>query len=159
MKRFIQLLAAFTLTMGALAPASAFADRATRDDAVKFVGKAVAFLKANGEEKAFAAFSQSEAENGKFVDRELYIFVYDTKGFMHAIGNGNAKKMVGKGLIDFRDAEGVYLVQGLIKATEATGKGWFDYKFPNQVTKAIEAKSGYCERVADKLICSGIYRQ
>ena len=108
--------------------------------------------------KAFAAFSTPEAEGGKFIDRELYIFVYDTRGNMYAIGNGNAKKMVGKNLIDLRDADGVYLVKGLIQATEKTGKGWFDYRFPNPVTKVIEAKSGYCERVKDKLICSGIYR-
>jgi signal transduction histidine kinase len=159
MRQLIKIFSLCAMSFCLSAPTWAAGDRASREDAVNFVGKAVAFLKANGEEKAFAAFSQSEAEKGKFVERELYIFVYDTKGFMHAIGNGNAKKMVGKGLIDFRDADGVYLVQGLIKATEATGKGWFDYKFPNQITKVIEAKSGYCERVGDKLICSGIYRQ
>jgi cytochrome c len=134
-------------------------DNASVDEAVKFVSKAVTFLKANGEEKAFAAFSKSKSESGEFIDRDLYIFVYDTKGFMHAIGNGNAKKMVGKSLIEFRDADGVYLVKGLLGATEKTGKGWFDYKFPNPVSNKVEAKSGYCERVADKIICSGIYKQ
>ena len=159
MQNIKKLLSIGTLLMLSSAPAFSSADRATRDEAVAFVGKAVAFLKANGEEKAFAAFSKSQAEGGAFLDRDLYVFVYDTKGNMHAIGNGNAKKMVGKSLIDFRDGNGVYLVKGLIGVTAATGKGWFDYTFPNPVTKVVEPKSGYCERVSDKLICSGIYRQ
>jgi cytochrome c len=146
-------------TLLALSSASAFAaERATREEAVAWVERAVAYLKQHGEAKAFAAFSKTKAENGQFVDRDLYIFCYDTRGFMHCIGNGNAKNMVGKGLIGFRDADGVYLVKGLIAATAATGKGWFDYKFPNPVTEEVEPKSGYCERVGDKLICSGIYR-
>ena len=152
--RFVALLALF-----ALSGTSAFAaERATREEAVAHVDRAVAYLKQHGEAKAFAAFSKPKAENGQFVDRDLYIFCYDTRGFMHCIGNGNAKNMVGKGLIGFRDADGVYLVKGLIAATAATGKGWFDYKFPNPVTEEVEPKSGYCERVADKLICSGIYK-
>lgn len=153
--KFLSISTLVLLTAG-----SAFAagERATKDEAVTFVNKAVAYLKANGEAKAFEAFSKSKAENGEFLDRDLYVFVYDTSGKMHAIGNGNAKKMVGKELIDFRDANGVYLVKGLIAATEnATKKGSFNYHFPNPVTKNVEAKTGYCERVTDKLICSGFY--
>jgi len=153
------LLLLITFSLGWSGNSLANNERGTAEEVVTLVNKAVEFLRMNGEQKAFDEFSKSKAENGKFVTKDLYIFVYDTKGKMHAAGNGNAKKMVGKELYDFRDAEGVYFVRGLIKTTEATGKGWFSYKFPNPVTKSVEAKSSYCVRVEDKMICSGIYRK
>ena len=66
--------------------------------------------------------------------------------------------MVGKNLIDMRDTDGKYIVKGLIDVANTEGRGWFDYKWPNPVTKAIEAKSSYAEKVDDTLVDCGIYR-
>jgi cytochrome c len=157
--RFFNIRVVILLPFSIVLSAWAGEERATAEEAVRLVNRAVQYLKENGEEKAFAEFSKSKSESGSFVSKDLYIFVYDTKGRMHAAGNGNARKMVGRELYDFRDADGVYFVRGLIKVTEQTGKGWLDYKFPNPSTKTVEAKSSYCERVSDKLVCSGIYKK
>lgn len=141
---------AFTLSQGARAE-----ERGSAAEASALVKKAVAYVKANGKEKAFAEFNNPK---GQFVDRNLYIFVYDLKGTSLAIGNGNSAKMVGKDLSDMRDADGTYIIKGLIAIANAKGSGWFDYKWPNPVTKAVEAKSSYVEKLDDIMIGCGIYK-
>lgn len=141
---------------GFVSVAAVAAERGTADEANALVKKAVAYLKANGKEKAFTAFNDPK---GQFVDRDLYIFVYDMQGNNMAIGNGNAAKMVGKSLIDMRDADGKYIIKSFIETVNAKGKGWVDYKWPNPVTKGIEAKSSYVEKVDDVIVGSGVYKQ
>jgi signal transduction histidine kinase len=46
----------------------------------------------------------------------------------------------------------------MVDIAKSKGKGWVDFKWPNPVTKAVESKSGYVERVDDFLIGSGIYK-
>jgi cytochrome c len=150
LKGILVALMALTLSQGAQAE-----ERATAAQATALVKKAVAYIKANGKDKAFAEFSNPK---GQFVDRSLYIFVYDLKGTSMAIGNGNAGKMVGKNLLDMRDAEGTYLIQGLIEVAKTKGSGWFDYKWPNPVSKAIEGKSSYVEKIDDLVVGCGIYK-
>lgn len=147
---------AFTLFAGFLSAGAMAAERGTADEASALVKKAVAYLKANGKEKAFAEFNNPK---GQFADRDLYIFVYDMQGTNLAIGNGNAAKMAGKSLIDMRDADGKYIIKGFIETVNAKGKGWVDYKWPNPVTKAVEQKSSYVEKVDDMIVGSGIYKQ
>lgn len=147
---------AFTLFAAFLSTTACASERASAAEAEAMVKKAVAFLKANGKEKSFAEFSNPK---GQFVDRDLYIFVYDMQGTNLAIGNGNASKMVGKNLIEMRDADGRYIIKGFIELLNAKGKGWFDYKWPNPVSKAVEQKSGYVEKVDDMIVGSGIYKQ
>lgn len=156
MNRFIPKIS--LLVMTALLAASAYAgsERASADDCVALVKKAVAYVKANGKEKAFAEFNNPK---GQFIDRNLYIFVYDLNGVNLAIGNGNASKMVGKNLLDMRDAEGTYIIKGFIQTVKTKNQGWFDYKWPNPVTKAIEEKSSYIEKVDDYMVGAGIYKQ
>lgn len=146
----------FLVFAGFVGTSAIAAERGTAEEASALVKKAVAYIKANGKEKAFAAINDSK---GQFVDRDLYIFVYDMKGTNLAIGNGNAAKMNGKNLLDLRDADGKYIIKGFIDILNSKNSGWFDYKWPNPVTKAVEAKSSYVEKVDDLIVGSGIYKQ
>ena len=137
------------LAFSAVAMAS---DKGTADEAMAMVKKGVAFVKANGKEKAFAEFSNPK---GQFVDRDLYVMVYDMEGNNKA--HGSNPKLIGKNLLEIKDADGKFIVKGLIEMAQK-GKGWFDYKWPNSVTKAVEAKSTYVEKVDDVLIGVGIYK-
>lgn len=150
LKNMLMAVLALAFCQGAMAETGGTAAEATA-----LVQKAVAFVKANGKEKAFAEFSNPK---GQFVDRNLYIFVYDMKGTNLAIGNGNASKMVGKNLLDMRDAEGTYIIKGMLAIANVKGNGWFDYKWPNPVTKDVELKSSYFEKLDDLLIGCGIYK-
>jgi cytochrome c len=150
MKSILFAVVALALSQGAQAE-----ERGSAAEASALVKKAVAYVKANGKDKAFAEFNNPK---GQFVDRNLYIFVYDLKGTSLAIGNGNSAKMVGKDLSDMRDADGTYIIKGLIAVANTKGSGWFDYKWPNPVTKAIEAKSSYVEKLDDIMIGCGTYK-
>jgi hypothetical protein len=77
------------------------------------VKKAKAFIKANGQEKAFAEFSNPK---GQFVDRDIYIFVFDKKG--NTLAHGGNSKLIGKNLYDLKDVDGLYSTRALLE-TEA----------------------------------------
>lgn len=150
MKKTLGSLAA--VAMIAASSLAYAAEKGSADEAVAMVKKAVAFAKANGKEKAFAEFSNPK---GQFVDRDLYVMAYDMEGNNKAHG-GNAK-LVGKNLIEIKDADGKYIVKGLIE-TAKKGGGWFDYKWPNPA-KVVEPKSTYVEKIDnDTLVGVGIYK-
>lgn len=129
-------------------------DKGSQEEAVAMVKKAVAYLKANGKEKAFAEFGNMSTKD--FHDRGLYIFVYDMKGVN--LAHGNNPKMVGKNLLEMRDTDGVFIIKTFIDVANSKGKGWVDYKWPNPVTKVVEHKSSYIEKVDDMVIGCGIYK-
>ncbi|NEX63706.1 cache domain-containing protein [Noviherbaspirillum galbum] len=144
-----------TLMFIAGTPSAALAsERATPDEAVAMVKKAVAAIKANGKDKAFADFA--DPANKDFHDRDLYIYVYDLSG--NNVSHGNNPKMIGKNLLDMKDADGTAIIKSFIDTANSKGKGWVDYKWPNPVTKAVEKKSGYVEKVDNLVVGSGIYK-
>ncbi|HYD61566.1 MAG TPA: cache domain-containing protein [Noviherbaspirillum sp.] len=141
----------------ALVPAVSAQDkRATPDEAVALVKKGVEYYKKHGKEKALAAFNDP---NGEFVKGELYFFVYGTNGDGVVLAHGQNPKMVGKHLIDMKDVDGVHIIKEATKiANSKPGNGWLEYKWPNSVTKAVEPKKSYIERVDDIWIGCGVYR-
>lgn len=134
--------------------AAAAAERGSAAEATAMVAKAVAYLKQHGKEKAFAEFSNPA--NAEFHDRDLYIFVYDMNG--NKVAHGNNPKMVGKNLMEMKDADGKPIIRSFVETASKDGKGWIDYKWPNPVTKAVENKSGYIEKVDGLIVGSGIYK-
>jgi cytochrome c len=129
-------------------------ERATAEEALPFVKKAVAHLKKHGKEKAYADFA--DQNNKQFHDRDLYIFVYDFKGI--CVAHGNNPKMVGKDLSQMKDANGKTIIQDFIELVNTKGSGWVEYSWPNPVTKNVEMKSSYIIKVGDILLGAGIYK-
>lgn len=129
------------------------AEKGTAEEATAMVKKGVDYVKAHGKEKAFAEFSNP---SGQFVKGDLYVMVYDMDGLNKA--HGANPKLIGKNLLDIKDANGVYIVKSFIEVAKGKGKGWVDYKWPNNITKAVESKSTYVEKVDDVLIGVGIYK-
>ncbi|WP_306658059.1 cache domain-containing protein [Massilia scottii] len=148
------LRTASVLLISASLHSSVFAaERGTAEEATALVKKAVAYLEANGKDKAFADFSNPK---GAFVDRDLYIFVIDMDGLEWA--NGANAKIIGKNVLELKDADGNTMVKDFIKLANTKGKGWVDYSWPNPVTKKVDKKSTYLEKSGDVLIASGIYK-
>lgn len=129
------------------------AEKGTKAEAEAMVKKAVAFMKANGKDKALAAFSNPK---GQFVDRDLYIFAYDMTG--KCVAHGANQKMIGIDLSGMKDPDGKEYVKERIEIAKTKGKGWQDYKFPNPVSKKIEMKSAYLEKVDDLILGCGAYK-
>jgi len=131
----------------------AHANNATPAEATAMVKKGVAFIKANGKEKGYAEVSN---KTGSFVDRDLYLVVYGLDGVVRA--HGANEKMVGKNLIELKDIDGKAFVKERVELAQAKGTFWQDYKFTNPVTKKIEPKRMYCEKLEDAVVCGGVYK-
>ncbi|MCR5885957.1 cache domain-containing protein [Rhizobacter sp. J219] len=134
-------------------PASAKEGNATAAEATAMVKKGVAFIKSSGKEKGYAEISNKA---GQFNDRDLYLVVYGLDGTVHA--HGANEKMIGKNLIDLKDVDGKAFVKERVELAQSKGTFWQDYKFTNPVTKKIEPKSMYCEKLNDAVVCGGIYK-
>lgn len=132
---------------------SATERHATADEAVAMVKKGVQFIKANGRDKAYAEFT---SKTSKFKERDLYLVVYGLDGKVWA--HGQNERMVGKVVIDLKDIDGKEFVRERVELAKSKPSFWQDYKFTNPVTKKIEPKQMYCERLDDTVVCGGIYK-
>ncbi len=133
-----------------------FAGDATKKDATAMVDKAIAYVKANGTDKAFAAFMDT---TGQFIKGELYVFVYDFNGV--CLAHGQKPKLVGKNRLDVEDVNGKKYIQEMITIAKEKGTGSVDYMFQNPETKKVEPKTSFFTRIPgkDMLVACGIYKK
>ena len=138
----------------ALAAGAAHAESgATPKQAEAMVKQGVAFIKANGNDKGYAEITSKQS---RFKDRDLYLVVYGLDGKVWA--HGANEKMVGRVLIDLKDVDGKEFVRERTELGRSKQSFWQDYKFTNPVTKKIEPKQMYCEKLDDTAVCGGIYK-
>jgi len=128
--------------------------RANRAEAVAMVKKGVQYIKANGRDKAYAEFT---SKGGKFHDRDLYLVVYGLDGKVWA--HGQNERMVGKVVIDLKDIDGKEFVRERVELAKSNPTFWQDYKFTDPLTKKIEPKQMYCERLEETVVCGGVYKE
>ncbi len=143
------------MAFAAISVNAAFAaESATKEEAQAMVKKAVAFIKAEGAEKAYPVIS---TKGGQFTDRDLYIVVYGLDG--KVLAHGANQKLVGKDMIEAQDVDGKYFVKERAELGRKQASFWQDYKFVNPVTKKVEPKEMYCERESETVVCGGVYKQ
>jgi cytochrome c len=129
------------------------AEHVSAKEAEAMVKKGVAFIKASGKEKGYAEISSKQS---KFKDRDLYLVVYGLDG--KVLAHGANEKMIGYNMIDVKDIDGKEFVKERVELAKAKSNFWQDYKFVNPVSKKVEPKSMYCERLEDTVVCGGIYK-
>ena len=133
--------------------ASAADERATREEAVAFVNKAVAYVKANDKAKALAEFNDPK---GQFVVKELYVVAVDLQG--NVLANGVNRKIVGKNLLQIKDVDGRSFVREQIEIATTKGSGWMEFRWNNPVTNKMEQRQFYLVRNEDYFVGSGIFK-
>ena len=144
----------FCLSITATAALPAWADdRAKPEEAKAMLAKALAHIKAVGKEKAFADFM---TKPGPWVDRDLYITVFDLNG--KTLAHGSIPKLVGKDNINMQDANGKFHVKERLEIVKAKGKGQQEFAFLNPMTKQIEPKVMFFERIDDVVVACGAYK-
>jgi cytochrome c len=116
--------------------------------------RAVAEIKSVGAEKAYA---EIVAKDPRFADRDLYVIVYDLQG--KCLAHGANAKLVGKDLLENQDTDGKFYVKERVEKAKAGAPFWQDYKFTDPVTRKVEPKSTYCERLNETAVCVGIYKR
>lgn len=151
--RYALAVALATATLFATGAARA-AEKVTAKEAEAMVKKGVAFIKSSGRDKGYAEITSKQSQ---FTDRDLYLVVYRLDGT--PLAHGANEKMVGRNLIDLRDIDGKEFVRERVELAKAKNTFWQDYKFTNPVSKKVEAKTMYCERLDDTAVCGGIYKQ
>jgi signal transduction histidine kinase len=151
MKKLFRTLLILPVFFVAVA-AFAASEHGTAEDAKAMVKKAVAFYKANGKEKTFAALNDPK---GAFVDRDIYVSVYDMHGVVLAYMQ-NAK-LIGKDVSGLKDGDGKEFIKDILSQSKAKGAGSTSYKWPHPVTKELQGKTAYFEKVDDMVFSSGYY--
>lgn len=155
MKLSISLMSTLgALVLAAALPTAVLAqDRASKDDAVSMVAKGITAIKAKG---ADAAYVEMTAPNKTFVNKDLYLVVYDMNG--NCLAHGQNPKQVGKALIGLKDPDGKEFVRERVELAKSKGKFWQDYKFTDPLTKTVQPKQMYCEKLGETAVCGGIYK-
>ena len=129
-------------------------ERASKEEAQAMVKKGVAFIKKEGKEKGYAEITNKK---GQFIDRDLYLVVYGLDGVVRA--HGANEKMVAKNLMELKDVDGKLFVKERVELAQSKGTFWQEYKFSDPLTKKIEPKLTYCEKLDDTAVCAGVYKQ
>lgn len=147
LSKFLLPLILFTFAQNGLAQ-----ERATKDQAVAMVAKGIAALKANGPK----TYADMTAPSKTFVEKDLYLVVYDMNG--KPLAHGQNPSQVGKNLIGLKDPDGKEFVKERVELAKSKGKFWQDYKFTDPLTKTVQPKQMYCEKYEEVVVCGGIYK-
>lgn len=141
--------------LAALPAINSMAQTTPLSKADAFVEKALAYVKANGKEAAFAEFNKP---NGSFQDGELYIYAYDYEGNCLALGAN--PKLVGKNLLEIKSSNGVYQIKELVKQIKEKGTAHVEAEFTNPTTKKVQAKVLTAKKIPgfDGFLGSGVYK-
>ena len=151
MKRVFALVAAMLFAAFA-AHAQNGIKYATPAEAEALVKKAVMYYQKNGRDKALAEFTKSP---GPFIDKDLYVTVYDMKANCLAHVN---PKMIGKNMMDLRDPTGKYHIKERMEQAAVKDHGWQDFQFFNPQTKKVEPKQMYWEKHDNLVFAAGAYK-
>ncbi|HEX7650142.1 MAG TPA: cache domain-containing protein [Noviherbaspirillum sp.] len=149
---FLVTGAALFAAMQSVSAADEHGSEAEAEDMVK---RAVSVIQREGSAKAYKAFNEPEGKS--FKDKDLFVFVYDFQG--NVLASSGIAKVIGKNLIDMKDADGQPIVRGVLDMVKKNKKGWYGpYRFSNPRTQEYERKKSYCEQAAnDVLVCVGAY--
>ena len=145
---------AATLVLSALLAPALAQERGSKDDAKTLNDAAVAHIKKVGLEQAAKDFGSDRA---RWMPKDLYPFVMEFGGVMRFHLND---KMIGKNLLDVKDASGKEFGKEMVAIARGKATGWVDYEWTHPATKKIEDKSAYIQRVpsADLFVGVGVYR-
>ena len=150
--RLSALMAAAPVIVALACGPALAAEFATKEEAIAMVKKAVTLIKEQGPDNAYAEISN---KGGGFHDRDLYITVLGLDG--KVLAHGQRDDLIGKGLIDAKDADGKLFVKERAELASKNQSFWQNYKFMNPATKQVEPKQMYCERLNETAVCGGVY--
>ena len=126
----------------------------TADEAKVMAERACALVHTVGLEQARA---QLQDPRGGFVDRDLYVFVFDREGVYEVMGTDLQK--VGTRLLDVSGVDDTQQVLEDAWERADQGGGWIEYNFTHPDSGQVRGKSSYVMPLqSDLLIGCGAYR-
>lgn len=152
------MIAAASAAVLTLSPAAFAQQSGTADEAKAMLMKAVAAVKAD-KAKALDMFNKGE---GGFLDRDLYVFCSNiSDGKIVAIGNPNAKQLLGTDLRALKDSTGKVFGVELVAGEQKEGQfAEVSYLFPRPgADKTPVPKVSLVTKAGDDLGCGvGYYK-
>jgi len=119
----------------------------------EFVNSAAKYLNKVDTKTAFEEFRKPD---GKFTKGELYIYAFNMKGLCLAHID---PKIQDAQLYNLKDKLGFAFIQEFLKVVQTKGNGYVEYWWENPVTKKLQLKISYLQKINDDLfIGCGIYK-
>ncbi|URI07129.1 cache domain-containing protein [Aquincola tertiaricarbonis] len=152
--QYTSRIAVALMTAACFALPAAAQERGTKEEAKAMADAAFEHIKKVGPQKAYADFTTDKAA---WTKKDLYVMVYDSKAMV--LAHGGNEKLVGKDMSAVKDGNGKPVVTGLIDLA-AKGGGWYDYDWPDPISKKMMAKSTYARKQpnGEGFVGVGIYR-
>lgn len=150
----VSLVCCALLSLALATPAPA-EEKATREECIAKCKEVVALVEKIGLEAAFAKIS---VENGSFRWKDSYVVVIEEetgKLLAHAL----YPQAVGSPIKFATDADGVLIIQEMMKISETKGEGWFSYKYAKPNEQEALPKTAYILRIPGKkmFVSAGYY--
>ncbi len=124
----------------------------TADEALAMVKKAMALYRIAGLDVLPRITADPEKQ---FSDRDMYVFAFDRQGQYRAFAGNEAKLEVN--LFKVPGLDGQKLVDEAFSLPPSGG--WIDYSIENPISKRIEWKSSYIERMNEDIVIGcGVYK-
>jgi hypothetical protein len=125
----------------------------TADEARQMVFNAMVHTGRVGLERAAADFQDPQ---GSFINRDLYVFVFDRAGYY--VVHGAAPEKDGTSLQAIEGLDSHKLVSDAFAACDEAQGGWVTYAITNPLTGAVQAKISYVKPLdEDRVIGCGCY--
>ncbi len=126
----------------------------TADVAMRLAQAAQAHIQAMGLARASEDFYQPQ---GRFIDRDLYIFVLDREGVYRVMGADRSKS--GSSVYDAQGVDAERLQRDAWERIDQDGGGWIEYNIVNPLTGDVRGKSSFVLPVNEQLLVGcGAYR-
>jgi len=128
------------------------AHSASKWTAKAWVDSAIRYYKKHGKAKTMATL---KVKNGKFHRGSLYVFTWDTRGYItaHPANHG----LIGRNVYNIKDPNGFQFVKYAVNTAKKRGSGWVKYKWSNPKTKRIQNKITYFKLVDGIIFACGVY--
>jgi cytochrome c len=140
----------FAATM--IARAAHAAGEATPEEARALAERAASHFREAGPGKAIADFNDA---NGGYVDRELFVVVYDPEHKI--VGSYGVPVLRGKDATLLKDVEGKEFGKEIIAVAKGQGSGWVEYRMTNPLTKKVGLKRSWVVGLGDYVLFVGAF--
>ena len=128
-------------------------EHGTAEEAMAMVKRGCEFARVHGTNALIA--DVNKLGQGSFVDRDLYLMVFDFESVF--LAHGNNPRVLGMGPKS-KDADGKMFVLDMARMGRTQGAGWIDYKWAHPVTNEILTKATYLQRAGDVIVACGVYK-
>jgi cytochrome c len=125
-------------------------ERGTPEQAQALCDRALLHMRQVGAEAAIKDFNDPKAG---YIDRDLFVIVYDPNGTIMT----GVPALIGKDARSLTDVTGKEFGKEIIDAAHTKDGSWVTYHMTNPATKKVEPKTSYIHRYDDYVVFVGAY--